>query len=118
MITDDGRLVEAGSGEMGKIATSAFVPLGYYKDEEKSAATFREVDGVRYSFPGDYATVEADGSIILLGRGSACINTGGEKVSARCEKVNDRFGKVNAHSESKRQGRKSKRRVHKSKRRV
>jgi acyl-CoA synthetase (AMP-forming)/AMP-acid ligase II len=80
VITDDGRFVEAGSGEMGKIATSAFVPLGYYKDEEKSAATFREVDGVRYSFPGDYATVEADGSIILLGRGSACINTGGEKV--------------------------------------
>ena len=54
--------------------------MGYYKDEEKSAATFREIDGVRYSFPGDYATIEADGSITLLGRGSACINTGGEKV--------------------------------------
>ncbi len=80
VITDDDRMVEPGSGEMGKIATSAFVPLGYYKDPEKSAATFREVDGVRYSFPGDYATVEADGSITLLGRGSACINSGGEKI--------------------------------------
>ena len=80
VITDDDRIVEPGSGEMGKIATSGLVPLGYYKDEEKSAATFRVVDGVRYSFPGDYATVEADGSITLLGRGSACINTAGEKV--------------------------------------
>lgn len=80
VITDDDRFVEPGSGEIGKIATSTFVPLGYYKDPEKSAATFREVDGVRYSFPGDYATIEADGSITLLGRGSVCINTGGEKV--------------------------------------
>ncbi len=80
VITDDGRLVAPGSGEIGKVATSGFVPLGYYKDPKKSAETFREVDGVRYSFPGDYATVEADGSITLLGRGSACINTAGEKV--------------------------------------
>ncbi len=80
VITDDDRIVAPGSGEIGKLATSAFVPLGYYKDEAKSAATFREVDGVRYSFPGDYATVEADGTITLLGRGSVCINTGGEKV--------------------------------------
>ena len=80
VITDDGRFVEPGSGEIGKLATSAFVPLGYYKDEEKSAATFREVDGVRYSFPGDYATIEANGEITLLGRGSVCINTAGEKV--------------------------------------
>jgi acyl-CoA synthetase (AMP-forming)/AMP-acid ligase II len=50
------------------------------KDPEKSAATFREIDGVRYSFPGDHARVEADGTITLLGRGSSCINTGGEKV--------------------------------------
>ena len=55
-------------------------PLGYYKDEEKSAATFRVVDGVRYSIPGDYAQVRADGSIHLLGRGSSSINTAGEKV--------------------------------------
>ena len=56
------------------------VPLRYHKDPEKSARTFREIDGHRYSFPGDMATVEADGSITLLGRGSNCINTGGEKV--------------------------------------
>jgi fatty-acyl-CoA synthase len=56
------------------------VPLGYYKDPERSARTFREVNGVRYAFPGDMATVEADGTITLLGRGSGCINTGGEKV--------------------------------------
>ena len=56
------------------------VPIGYFKDPEKSARTFRVIDGVRYSFPGDWATVEADGSLTLLGRGSQCINTGGEKV--------------------------------------
>ena len=80
VITDEGKLVEPGSGEMGLIGTSGLVPEGYYKDEKKSAATFKEVDGVRYSFPGDYALVEADGSINLLGRGSNCINTAGEKV--------------------------------------
>ena len=80
VITDDGRHVEPGSGEMGKIGTSGLVPLGYYKDPKKSAATFKEVDGVRYSFPGDYALVESDGTITLLGRGSNCINTAGEKV--------------------------------------
>ena len=80
VITDDGRIVEPGSDEIGKVATSTFVPLGYYKDPVKSAETFREIDGVRYSFPGDYATVAADGTINLLGRGSACINTAGEKV--------------------------------------
>lgn len=77
---DDDNEVEAGSGKTGKLATSGLVPLGYYKDAEKSAATFRTVNGVRYSFPGDFATVEADGSITLLGRGSNCINTAGEKV--------------------------------------
>ena len=80
VITDDGREVVPGSGEMGKLATSGLVPMGYYKDPEKSAATFKEIDGVRYSFPGDYATVEEDGAITLLGRGSNCINTAGEKV--------------------------------------
>ncbi len=55
-------------------------PIGYYKDPEKTAATFLTVDGKRYSIPGDFATVEADGTITLLGRGSVCINTGGEKV--------------------------------------
>jgi fatty-acyl-CoA synthase len=72
--------VVPGSGEAGRIGLSQGVPLGYYKDEVKSAATFRDLDGVRYSFPGDWGTIEADGSISLLGRGSQCINTGGEKV--------------------------------------
>ncbi len=80
VFTEDDREVVPGSGEMGLLATSGNVPLGYYKDPEKSAATFREIDDVRYSFPGDFATVEADGSITLLGRGSVCINTAGEKV--------------------------------------
>lgn len=82
VFTDDDREVEPGSGEIGMVATSTsgMVPLGYYKDAEKSARTFRTVGGVRYSFPGDYATVEADGSITLLGRGSVCINSGGEKI--------------------------------------
>jgi fatty-acyl-CoA synthase len=62
------------------VAIPGFVPIGYYKDPEKSARTFRVVDGVRYSMPGDYATVEVDGTIRLLGRGSVVINTGGEKV--------------------------------------
>jgi fatty-acyl-CoA synthase len=80
VFADDGHEVLAGSGEIGKIATTGLVPIGYYKDPKKSAETFREIDGVRYSFPGDYARVEADGTITLLGRGSVCINTAGEKV--------------------------------------
>ncbi len=75
-----GRPVGAGSDEVGLVAVTGPLPLGYYKDEEKTAATFRTYDGVRYSIPGDYATVDDDGTIRLLGRGSACINTGGEKV--------------------------------------
>lgn len=74
------REIEPGSGEPGMVAAGGSVPLGYYKDEAKSAATFRSIDGVRYSFPGDWALVEADGSLSLLGRGSNCINTAGEKV--------------------------------------
>jgi fatty-acyl-CoA synthase len=80
VFTDDGRIVAPGSGEIGKIGLSGSVPLGYYKDPKKSAETFREIDGVRYSFPGDFARVEADGTITLLGRGSMCINSAGEKV--------------------------------------
>ncbi len=81
VITDDGRDVVPGSGEIGRVAVRGRgVPVGYYKDEAKSAATFVVIDGERYSIPGDYATVEADGSLSLLGRGSVCINTGGEKV--------------------------------------
>jgi fatty-acyl-CoA synthase len=77
---DDDREVIPGSGQIGMIANGGAAPIGYYKDPEKSAATFRVIGGHRYSFPGDYAQVAADGSIILLGRGSSCINTGGEKV--------------------------------------
>ena len=80
VFTDDDREVEPGSDEVGMVAAGGNVPIGYYKDEEKSARTFRVIDGVRYSFPGDFAKVAADGSLILLGRGSQVINTGGEKV--------------------------------------
>jgi fatty-acyl-CoA synthase len=77
----DDRELEPGSDEIGMVGvTGPSIPLGYYKDEEKSARTFRVIDGVRYSFPGDMAMVAADGSITLLGRGSNCINTAGEKV--------------------------------------
>jgi fatty-acyl-CoA synthase len=80
VITEDGRAVEPGSGETGRVAVGGFQPVGYYKDEAKTAATFITFEGKRYSVPGDYATVEADGTLTLLGRGSVCINTGGEKV--------------------------------------
>ncbi|MFP8875444.1 MAG: acyl-CoA synthetase, partial [Myxococcota bacterium] len=80
VFTADGREVEPGSEETGMVAAGGSVPLGYFKDEAKSEATFKTIDGVRYSFPGDWARVEADGSLTLLGRGSNCINTAGEKV--------------------------------------
>ncbi len=80
VITEDDRFVEPGSGEIGMVAFGGSMPLGYYKDEEKTAATFRTVGGRRWSIPGDFATVESDGTLNLLGRGSVCINTGGEKV--------------------------------------
>jgi acyl-CoA synthetase (AMP-forming)/AMP-acid ligase II len=74
------REVTPGSDEIGMVASAGSVHLGYYKDAAKSAVTFRTIGGVRYSFPGDFAKLAADGSLILLGRGSVCINTGGEKV--------------------------------------
>jgi fatty-acyl-CoA synthase len=80
VVTDDGRRVEPGSGEIGRVAVGGHQPIGYYKDPEKTAATFIEFEGRRYSCPGDYAMVEADGTLTLLGRGSVVINTGGEKV--------------------------------------
>ena len=77
----DDREVTPGSDEIGVVGvTGPSIPLGYFKDEEKSARTFRTIDGVRYSFPGDMAMVAADGSITLLGRGTNCINTAGETV--------------------------------------
>ena len=80
VVDDAGRDVMPGSGEIGRVAVKGFTPVGYYKDEAKSAATFIEIDGERYSMPGDHAQVDADGGLVLLGRGSQCINTGGEKV--------------------------------------
>ena len=80
VFTEDDREVQAGSGEIGKVAAGGAVPIGYYKDPEKSSKTFRTINGVRYSFPGDMATVEADGSLTLLGRGSQVINSAGEKI--------------------------------------
>lgn len=74
------RKVEPGSDVPGFIARKGAIPVGYYKDPEKSAKTFRTIDGMRYSIPGDWCRVEADGSLTLLGRGSVCINTAGEKV--------------------------------------
>jgi fatty-acyl-CoA synthase len=72
--------VAPGSGVPGLVAIRGPNPVGYYKDEEKTARTFRTIGGVRYSIPGDWCVVEADGSLTLLGRGNACINTAGEKV--------------------------------------
>jgi fatty-acyl-CoA synthase len=80
LISDDGRLLDPGSGETGRVALRGRTPIGYYKDAEKSAETFPVIDGERWSVPGDYASVEPDGTLRLLGRGSVCINTGGEKV--------------------------------------
>ena len=80
VVNDQGQDIEAGSDEIGVLALGGRNPLGYYKDEKKSAATFKIIDGKRYSVPGDFAKVHADGGIQLLGRGSQCINTAGEKV--------------------------------------
>jgi 3-oxocholest-4-en-26-oate---CoA ligase len=77
---EDYSLVVPGSGEVGLVAKTGDLPLGYYKDPEKSARTWVEIDGKRRLISGDHATVEADGTIRLLGRGSHCINSGGEKI--------------------------------------
>ena len=80
VIGEDGRRLTPGSAVPGQLAVRGHIPLGYYKDPVKTAATFPVIDGVRYSVPGDLATIDADGTITLLGRGSTSINTGGEKV--------------------------------------
>jgi acyl-CoA synthetase (AMP-forming)/AMP-acid ligase II len=80
VVDDDLRPVPRGSGTVGRLATRGRVPLGYYKDEARTARTFVEIDGARWSLPGDMATIDADGTVHLLGRGTLCINTGGEKV--------------------------------------
>jgi 3-oxocholest-4-en-26-oate---CoA ligase len=80
VIADDGAEVEPGDDRIGKIAIKGRTPIGYHKDPVKSAETFVRIGDATYSMPGDYARVEADGTLVLLGRGSVCINTGGEKV--------------------------------------
>src|SRR5207253_8017084 len=72
--------IAPGSGVTGRLARRGRIPIGYYNDPVKTAATFFEIDGVRWVMPGDLATVEADGSIRVFGRGSVCINSGGEKI--------------------------------------
>jgi len=80
VFSEDGREILPGSDEPGIIARGGAVPLGYYKDPEKSAKTFKQIDGVRYAIPGDWCKVAADGTLTLLGRGSNCINSAGEKI--------------------------------------
>lgn len=80
VLDDDGNVVEPGSGVVGTLARTGHIPLGYYKDQAKTEATFRMYNGKRYSIPGDDARVEQDGTVTMLGRGSVSINTGGEKV--------------------------------------
>jgi acyl-CoA synthetase (AMP-forming)/AMP-acid ligase II len=81
VLDDELRPIEPGSERVGRLARFGHIPLEYYKDPEKSARTFVTApDGRRYSIPGDFARVEADGRITLLGRGSVCINSGGEKI--------------------------------------
>jgi 3-oxocholest-4-en-26-oate---CoA ligase len=67
-------------GVPGRVARTGLLPRGYWKDAEKSARTFVEVDGKRYTMPGDFGIMDPDGAILLLGRGSQCINSGGEKI--------------------------------------
>ncbi len=80
VLREDGSQIEPGSDEVGRLARTGHIPLRYHNDPVKSADTFVEYDGVRYSLPGDFARLEADGTITMLGRGSMSINTGGEKV--------------------------------------
>ena len=80
LIDEEDRPIPPGSGLPGRVAVAGMQPIGYYKDPEKTARTFKTIAGKRYSIPGDYATQAADGSLILLGRGNHCINTAGEKV--------------------------------------
>lgn len=80
VFAEDGRRILPGSGERGRVAISGHIPVGYYKDIPATAAAFPELEGRRWSMPGDWATVNEDGTLALLGRGSQTINTGGEKV--------------------------------------
>lgn len=97
VLDDDDKDVVPGSGVTGKVVLGPPNPVEYHKDPEKSARTFRMIDGARYTVSGDFAQVAEDGSVILLGRGSACINSAGEKIFPEeveealklCPKVDD-----------------------------
>jgi acyl-CoA synthetase (AMP-forming)/AMP-acid ligase II len=80
VLGDDYKPITPGSGIVGKLARRGHLPIGYYKDPEKTAATFVTIDGERWVIPGDLATIQEDGRITVFGRGAVCINTGGEKV--------------------------------------
>lgn len=80
VLDDDLDPVVAGSGVVGRVALRGRIPLGYYNDPEKTAKTFVEIRGERWVLPGDMGTIDADGSVIVFGRGSMCINSGGEKI--------------------------------------
>ena len=80
VLDEDGNEVKPGSGVRGFIAKKGNIPVGYYKDEKKTAETFKTINGVRYAIPGDWALVEEDGTVTMLGRGSVSINSGGEKI--------------------------------------
>lgn len=82
LLDDDGVEIPWGSDRSGRFAATGNIPFGYYKSAEKTAATFLTFNGVRYSVPGDHGFISADGEMTVLGRGSSCINTGGEKVFA------------------------------------
>ncbi|MER8237132.1 acyl-CoA synthetase [Streptomyces sp. NPDC101490] len=79
-VVDPATLAPVAPGETGRLAQRGHVPLGYYNDPAKTAETFFERDGLRWVLLGDMATVDASGVVTVLGRGSQCINTGGEKV--------------------------------------
>ncbi|WP_162941768.1 AMP-binding protein [Desertimonas flava] len=80
LLDDDGSIIPPGDGRIGVLAYRGSGPIGYFNDPAKTASVFREIDGERYVIPGDYATVASDGTVTFVGRGSVCINTGGEKV--------------------------------------
>ncbi|MGW5108211.1 acyl-CoA synthetase [Nocardia sp. NPDC004123] len=80
VIDEEGTEVAPGSGQVGMLARTGNIPLGYYNDPVKTAETFKVFNGVRYSIPGDFARVEEDGTVTMLGRGSVSINSGGEKI--------------------------------------
>lgn len=82
VIDEDNRVLDTATdiGKIGRLGRGGSVPVGYYKDPQKSASTFLAIDGERYSVPGDFARIEEGGRVTLLGRGSNCVNTGGEKV--------------------------------------